>query len=100
MRGAWIPLVLAGALGCTQPAPRVHEVVIEGFVYKPARLEIQAGDTVRWINRDFVPHTSTATDRTWDSGTIARDSAWSTADNAGEYFCAFHTNMRGVVVVR
>jgi plastocyanin len=78
-------------------------VEIRGFAYLPATLEVAAGDTVVWINRDALPHTATADGRSWDSGSIGAEQAWRlTAPSPGSqpYYCAFHPVMRGEVVVR
>ena len=100
-------LAAAGALGlataCGRPAPRSHTVEIRGFAYRPATLEVSAGDTVVWINRDVVPHTATRDGQGWNSGSIDADRTWSlvAVSGAGQaYYCVFHPNMRGVLAVR
>lgn len=77
-------------------APRRHAVEIRGFEFVPRTLEVAVGDTIVWVNRDFVPHTATATTGGWDSGEIARDGSWShVARERGrqEYICALHPTM-------
>ena len=78
-------------------------VDIAEFAYDPAEITVAVGDTVSWTNSDPVPHTATAQDReTLQSGTIASgDSYEQTFDTAGtyDYFCEFHPNMQGTVVV-
>lgn len=37
-----------------------HEVRMKGFRFVPSELEIQAGDTVRWVNSTRIVHTVTA----------------------------------------
>lgn len=98
-------LVIAAALSaaCASPAPRTHTVEIRGFVYVPATLEVAAGDTVVWINRDAVPHTATSDGDTWDSGNVGAEQSWRLVIQGSPatqpYYCEYHPNMRGAVVV-
>lgn len=87
-------------------APRTaatHTVEIRDFAFSPARLDIAAGDTVVWINRDAAPHTVTHSVGAWDSGELQSGASWSWV--AAEpvrftYLCAYHPSMRGEVRVR
>jgi plastocyanin len=91
------------AAACGRPAPRSHTVEIRGFAYQPAILQVAAGDTVVWINRDVVPHTATRDGRGWDSGSIDAEQSWRLVAAPGDsqaYYCVFHPNMRGVLAVR
>ena len=101
---ALVAVSLAATAACARPAPRSHTVEIRGFAYLPAILEVAAGDTVVWINRDAVPHTATRDGRRWDSGTINAEQTWrwiaAVSPGGQPYFCAFHPVMRGEVVVR
>jgi plastocyanin len=79
-------------------------VTIQGFAFNPPSIEIPAGGSVTWTNEDNSPHTATGLDRdALQSGAIAfGDSYTQTFDTAGtfEYFCEFHPNMEGVIVVQ
>lgn len=80
------------------------EVDIVGFAYDPTPLEVSVGDTVTWTNGDGVPHTATQSPSGsgFQSGTIQGGASFEfTFDEAGEfeYFCEFHPNMNGTVVV-
>jgi plastocyanin len=66
--------------------PSTVEVTIEGFAFTPATLNIPAGTRVTWSNSDSVPHTVTARDNLFDSGTF-------------DYFCTIHPFMEGKIVV-
>ena len=78
-------------------------VEIVDLSYDPAEITIPVGGTVTWTNDDVVLHTATAQDReALQSGTIAPgDSYEQTFDTAGsyDYFCEFHVNMKGTIVV-
>lgn len=100
--------ILAGAaLSATtalaQEGPQTHRIVIERFAFTPERITVQAGDTVEWINRDIVPHTATAADGVWDTGTLVREEKGRMrfpAVGRSDYFCAFHPHMRAYVTVK
>ena len=71
--------------------------------YTNNRIEITVGTTVQWTNNDPMPHTVTATDRSFDSGIIAAGKSWQyTFTKAGTYnfYCMPHPFMKGVVVVK
>ena len=79
-------------------------VTIQGFAFNPPAIEIPAGGSVTWTNEDNAPHTATGLDRdALQSGTIPfGESFTQTFDTAGtyDYFCEFHPNMEGSVVVQ
>jgi plastocyanin len=103
-RAAGLALVLAtAACGGAGPAPRTRAVAIRAFRYVPARVEAAVGDTLVWSNRDVVPHTATADGGGWDTGSIpAGGEGRVVVRRSGRqgYVCAFHPNMKGVLVVR
>ena len=86
------------------PAAAEVPVDIRDFAFSPNPIEIAAGDTVTWTNQDPVPHTATGEDRiVLQSGTIAPGASFSQVfPEAGEfgYFCEFHPNMTGTIVVQ
>lgn len=84
-------------------APRRHTVTIEGNAFRPEDLTVARGDTVVWVNRDFYPHTATASDGSFDSGTIpASESFEQTIEASGDfrYSCTLHPTMRAMLRVR
>lgn len=96
----------SGASG-NAPAPsgdavRSAEVEIEDFAYRPDPVTVEEGGKVIWKNRDSVPHTATAADGSFDTGTIEEDKLKSeTFKQAGtyEYVCSIHPQMHGTVEV-
>lgn len=86
------------------PAGTEHAVDIVNFAFSPSPLEISVGDTVTWTNQDGVPHTATGQNRDQlQSGTIPPGGTFSQAfTEAGEiaYFCEFHANMSGTIIVQ
>jgi plastocyanin len=83
-------------------AVRSAEVEIEDFAYRPDPVTIEEGGKVIWKNRDSVPHTATAVDGSFDTGTIEEDKIKSeTFKQAGTYayVCSIHPQMHGTVEV-
>ena len=78
-------------------------VDIKDFAYNPPELTVPVGGSVTWTNNDTAPHTATGLDReALQSGAIAPGASFThTFDAAGtiEYFCEFHPNMKGSIVV-
>ena len=78
-------------------------MTIKNFVFQPAEMTVAVGDTVVWSNTDFVPHSATASDSSWDSKAISGNEAWRfVARTPGRhaYVCVFHPNMKATIVVR
>jgi plastocyanin len=74
-----------------------HLVTIGRFKFEPAVLSVSVGDTITWTNADIAPHTATASDGSWDTGTIKKGEAVSitvAAGMTGGYFCRFHPAMK------
>jgi plastocyanin len=98
--GAVALLVTALLTGAGRAAPRSHRVDIAGFQFAPARVSVAVGDTVVWSNGDIVPHTATALEGAWDSGTIATKGRWAYVvrqRGTVEYHCALHPSMRAIL---
>jgi plastocyanin len=70
----------------------------------PDTIKVKAGDVVEWTNNDLTPHTATSPgERELESGSINAGASWRhTFSKPGTfaYFCTFHPEMKGVVVVR
>jgi plastocyanin len=83
-------------------AARAEKVKIVEFVYGPDPVTIQTGGKVTWQNEDSAPHTATADDGSFDTGTIEQGKIGSeTFKQAGTitYFCEIHPTMHGTVEV-
>jgi len=80
-----------------------NTVDIKSFEYVPGNLQIPAGATITFVNHDNAPHTATANDGSWDTGTLDKDDSKSiTFDKPGEYLyhCRVHPTMKGRIEVR
>jgi plastocyanin len=85
-----------------QQAPPEVTVSIDNFSFSPKEITVAKGTTVKWVNRDDVPHTVV-------SGGVFRSKALDTDDSytftftdAGSfsYFCSVHPVMIGRVIVQ
>ena len=79
-----------------------NQVVIEHFQFGPTTLEINAGDTVEWVNKDSVAHTVTLENGAVDENLPPGGKVIHRFMEAGEYHyvCQFHSSMKGMVIVR
>ena len=90
------------ALEAETSTSAAHDVVVDNFSFAPEAAAVPAGTTVRWTNRDDVPHNIVATDRQFKSPVLDTDEQFSYRfDQPGEYryFCSLHPKMTGRVVV-
>jgi len=71
--------------------------------FSPAMLSVHRGDRIVWVNKDLFPHTVTATNKAFDSGSIAAGGSWTyVANKVGSfsYGCTFHPTMKGSLRVQ
>jgi plastocyanin len=93
--------------GGSAPAPsgdatRSEKVEIVDFAYDPDPVTIEAGGKVIWQNEDSAPHTATAEDGSFDTGTLEEGKLKSeTFKEPGTYayICSIHPDMEGTVEV-
>ena len=86
-----------------QSAPATAEVKIDNFSFAPQTLTVAVGTTVTWTNRDDIPHTVVADDKSFKSKVLDTDEKFSyTFTKAGTYpyFCSIHPKMTGKVAVQ
>lgn len=92
----------AGSPVATIVAPET--VVIRNFAFVPSSLTVAPGTTITVTNQDRAPHTMTARNRAFDSGTIpGGQSGHITAPSTPgtyPYICTIHPSMTGVLIVR
>lgn len=75
---------------------------MEGLRFQPDGLNLRAGDTIVWVNKDMFPHTATSTAGAFDSGPIAEGASWTYKVNLEgdlSYVCAYHPTMKGSLIV-
>lgn len=79
------------------------EVKIDNFVFAPNAMTVPAGTTIRWTNRDDVPHNVVAEDKSFKSKVLDTDESFSyTFSTPGTYtyLCSIHPKMTGKIVVQ
>ena len=90
-----------------KPAPAkrpssVRRTAIKNISYLQPRITVSVGTTVEWSNSDPLPHTVTASDRSFNSGLIQPGKTYRhTFTKAGtfNYYCVPHPFMKGAIVV-
>lgn len=99
----------AAAVGLTpQPsgsiAPASAKITIQSLKYSPDTIQITIGETVEWVNDDLTPHTVTSdSGGELNSGSMDVGATWRhTFNQSGTfpYFCTFHREMKGSVIVK
>jgi plastocyanin len=83
-------------------AVRAAKVEIADFAYDPDSVTVQVGGKVIWLNQDSAPHTATAEDGSFDTGTLEEGKLKSeTFKQLGtyDYVCEIHPSMHGTVEV-
>jgi plastocyanin len=90
------------------PAPAEEvEVAVRDNRFDPADLTVPVGATVIWTNQGFLPHTVTADDGSFDSGTLGRGDTFEmtfTEPGTYSYHCEIHggtggLGMAGAIIV-
>lgn len=96
----------AGALLLVAPAaaasPHTYTIVIEKMKFGPVPAQLHKGDTIVWVNRDFLRHSATATDHSFDVDLQPNKMGKTVLNKAGAiaFTCRYHPGMRGVLQVR
>ena len=79
------------------------DVKIDNFSFSPATITIPVGTTVKWTNRDDIPHTVVGDDQKFESKALDTDESYSytfTKPGTYPYFCSIHPKMTGKVIVQ
>jgi plastocyanin len=71
------------------------QVKMEKLGFVPAEITAHAGDTIEWVNSDFVAHPATARDSSWDVliTVNAKKTVVLKTEGTVDYYCKFHPNM-------
>ena len=79
------------------------QAAIDNFAFTPKEMTVKAGTTVRWTNKDDIPHTVTSDSNVFASPVLDSNQNFQfTFASAGKfaYFCRLHPKMTGEVVVQ
>lgn len=73
-----------------------HLVQIRAMMFEPSSLDLAAGDTVTWINRDVFEHNVTEeAANLWASPNLPLGTSWSmVVRETSTYYCTLHPSMR------
>ena len=106
MGGYGVPGASALPPGSPGPTPSAQadttEVRMAGSQFAPLDITVSVGTSVTWINDDSLPHTATATDRSWSSGNLAPGDRYSrtfAVDGTYPYVCTYHPWMQATITV-
>ena len=78
-------------------------VDMRDYEFFPAKLTVNAGAEVTWLNRDAVPHNAVANEGAFDSGNLnGGESVSVVVEQPGSYayVCTYHPGMEAVLTVR
>lgn len=107
-------LILSACTSATPPSPAPTpeaseatpeaitgaRVIISNFAYSPESITVKAGETVTWVNQDSAPHSATADNESFDTGTLQKGQSKAvTFAKAGtfSYHCTVHPTMKASV---
>ncbi len=82
--------------------PGANEVFIQGLAFVPASINVAAGTTITWTNKDGIAHTVTSSTNLFNSGSLGPGKSFTfTFAAAGSfgYYCAIHPTMTATVTV-
>src|ERR1041385_5650703 len=104
MRGcvSLLSAVFVAALAAAGPAAAaVVKVEIKGVAFPPGKIQAKVGDTVEWSNKDFVAHTATARDGSFNVDLPPNKTGKAVLKKAGkiEYYCRYHPTMKAEIDV-
>jgi plastocyanin len=82
-------------------AAETVRIDVDKLTFIPAQVSAHVGDSVEWVNADFVAHTATARNKAWDVTIPAKGVGRVTLKRPGviDYYCRFHPNMVGRIEV-
>lgn len=77
------------------------QVIVDKLVFAPVDVNAKVGDTVEWVNKDAFAHTATATNGDWNVTLVPKQNGQLVLKKprTTDYFCKFHPNMKGRVIV-
>ena len=84
-------------------AQEANTVTIDNFTFTPKELTVPVGTTIKWVNKDDIPHTVVERNKSFRSKPLDSNETFSfTFSQAGsfDYFCSLHPQMVGKVIVQ
>ena len=86
---------------CVPARAATVQITMENLEIAPAVVSAKVGDTVEWINKDFVVHTATARNGDFDVNLPPKKTGSVVVKKAGtvDYYCRYHPNMKATLNV-
>ena len=83
-------------------APHDYAVIIEKMKFGPVPATLHRGDSIIWINRDFLRHSATAANHSFDVDLPPGAKVRTVLKSSGAipFVCRYHPGMHGVLQVR
>jgi len=84
------------------PVTGVTHMNMQHFAYQYTNMQVRAGTTITWTNRDNVPHSVTFKNGMKDSGLLYQGQSFSYTFNTPgtyQYYCTVHPYMVATVTV-
>lgn len=77
-------------------------ITIKNMAFSPAKITVEKGETVVWVNEDVVPHDVTDfINQEWTSGTLSTGQTFKKViEKDLDYFCSIHPTMKGNIVLK
>jgi plastocyanin len=88
-------------VSATPAAAETIRINVDKLAFTPAEVSAHVGDTIEWVNPDFLAHTATARSKEWDVMIAPNKTGRIVLKRPGEveYYCRFHPNMVGRIAV-
>ena len=104
-RFARLAATVGAAMLCASPAfavPRTYTVVIDKMKFGPVPAVLHKGDAIVWVNKDFLRHSATAKDHSFDVDLPAGARAKTVIGKTGAiaFVCRYHPGMHGTLEVK
>ena len=83
-------------------APHTYAVTIDKLKFGPVPAVVHPGDSIIWVNHDFLRHSATAGDHSFDVDLPAGAKVKMVVKKKGRipFVCRYHPGMRGILVVQ
>ena len=90
-----------GGFAIPGASAKTVRIIVDNVEFSPAETTAVVGDTIEWVNRDFLAHTATAGDGKWEIVLPTGSTKQLQVKEAGkiDYYCRYHPNMKGSITV-
>jgi len=104
-RALFFAASIGALLSVASPAaavPRTYTVVIDKMKFGPLPAQLRKGDAIVWVNRDFLRHSATSSDHSFDVDLKPGAKGKTVLNKSGAiaFTCRYHPGMRGVLRVQ